>query len=399
MRAPRSRVTAGASLEYRFGPTREPQTRRQAFALPKDASRKELAFGFVDDLADESTGETVPPAATLGKLARVNIDRRATRLVLCNPAGEDSAAPNHQGGVEPGEYAGTVLVGSPWSEPRARAALPVVVSVSDSRQWIALLPVLAGVLAGIAVRAPGDLAQAPGKPGGGGPDASAYVYSPRFLVMVAGGFLGGLLVFDPLFASKAAATVDPFDTLIPLAGAAFASTLMAKTLADLYNPTKAERKAGLYGIPRGRQRLRRGLRSCDGCINDLLVGIRSTRGAPLAGARESFQSRQDNSFRAGPSVSPMLEMSDHCLAASWAPEMLADLAAHVSAQRGPGRHDLFNELGASIHQRHDVLDVRRTQVVPLPPPGECFELHCEQIRRRRTPNRCLRRQRALHRFR
>lgn len=107
-----------------------------------------------------------------------------------------------------------------------------------------MLAAFFGVLAGSVIRAAADLRQAPGRPAAEAPDPWVYVFSLRFLVMIALGLLGGATVYERLYANEPAADLELFSTLLPLAGAAFAATLAAKSLADFTPPTEKERKAG-----------------------------------------------------------------------------------------------------------------------------------------------------------
>lgn len=232
------------SLNFAFGSSRGALTRSQAFRVPDSTKRKTLRYGFIVDLIDDETNEAIPAQAIAGRVRPVSIAKRAVSFRLCiDPTPE--AHPE----IGDGTYTGTVKVGRPAMKPDQVASVPITVTISDGRRIIAMLAVLIGVIVGLVVRATGDLTQAPGTTAGSAPMTVEYVYSLRFLVTLAGGLLAGALVYGPVFADKADGTIGLFDSLLPLAAAAFTATLAAKSLADLRSPTQGERVAGVAGHP------------------------------------------------------------------------------------------------------------------------------------------------------
>jgi hypothetical protein len=244
---------ADPELAFQFGHTKGAIIRRQSFAA-KGAGAKSYGFALLADLTDEETGNDLPMGTIKGKIGSLAVLRAGIRLSVCidpEPPGEPR--------INPGTYTGAVAIGTRAERAQALTPVPVTVSVADDRDLIALAAVFIGVIAGIIVRAAGDLSQATGRalddqpadekapilP----PDPKDYFFSLRFLVMVAGGLIGGLLVYGPLFADDPDATVDVFESLIPLAAAAFTATLAAKSIADLKGPTLRERAQGLSGKP------------------------------------------------------------------------------------------------------------------------------------------------------
>ncbi len=246
-------------------------TRRQAFRTPRPPNRN--GFVLLGNITDGETGEDMRFGTIEGKTTRPPLVKNAVRLYLCvdpQPEGNDR--------LKPGTYTGSVLFGARTDRAPHLAPVPVTVTVRDSRNWLALIAVLVGVSVGIVIRAAADISAAPGKqpdddengaqqdppagdpnrhdPGAGEkevtnvpPNPYDYVFSLRFLAMLVGGLAGGLFVYGPLFADDPSASVDLFDSLIPLTVAAFTATLAAKSIADLPPPSLDERKKGLAGKP------------------------------------------------------------------------------------------------------------------------------------------------------
>lgn len=92
------------------------------------------------------------------------------------------------------------------------------------------------------------LRQAPGKPDGTKADPSAYIFSLRFLFMVAVGLLAALGALNEIWESDPAAGVDVFKNLLPLCGGVAGATLAAKSLAGIPGaPSDRERQGGVAG--------------------------------------------------------------------------------------------------------------------------------------------------------
>jgi len=235
------------AITFAFGHSSGALVRRQGFRVAAGQRVENQGFQLLSNFAADS-GETIPDAMVKGRLGRIAILRSAVRLSLC----VDPAPPGRDR-LDPGTYTGVVAVGPPSARPQQLAAVPVTVTIADGRKLIGMLAVLIGVIAGIVVRASADLAQAPGAHDDdelGEPErVRLYFFSLRFLVMLAGGLLAGVLVYGPLYGDDPAATADLIDTLIPLAAAAFTATLAAKSIADLRSPTGDERASGLSGPP------------------------------------------------------------------------------------------------------------------------------------------------------
>lgn len=246
-------------LSFALGGADAVVIRRQAFrskGLPESNG-----FGLLGDITDAETGKDLPFGTIKGRVTSPPVLKRTVRLGLCvDPAPEDDSR------LAAGNYAGTVVFGKETAQPKRLAALPVTVTVRDDRNWLAMVAVLVGVFVGILVRAAADISAAPGKPAddeegddgkkGGAhvpPDPYTYLFSARFLAMLVGGLAGGMFVYGPLFADSPSATVDLFDSLIPLTLAAFTATLAAKSIADLPPPTLGEREKGLAGKPLNRR--------------------------------------------------------------------------------------------------------------------------------------------------
>ena len=239
-------------LTFKFGHTSSAIIRRQSFTAK--GGKKSYGFTLLEDLTDEETGNDLPAGTIKGKVGSISVLRAGIRLSVCidpEPVGEPR--------IDPGTYTGAVAMGTRAESAQALTSIPVTVSIADDRDLIAMAAVLIGVIAGLIVRAAGDMSQATGRRLEGHdpdekvpllpPDPRDYLFSLRFLVMLAGGLIGGILVYGPLFADAPDATVDLFDSLVPLGAAAFTATLAAKSLADLKGPTLTERAQGLSGKP------------------------------------------------------------------------------------------------------------------------------------------------------
>ena len=251
-------VEPNPELMFAFGARSNALIRRQSFKSQEPDDKQ--GFVLLADVSDEETGEALPLGTINAKLASVPVLDKAVRLSVCiDPVAENGDR------LEAGTYSGAVAFGLHTARPQVLGSVPVELTVRDDHKLVVMAAILIGVIAGIVVRASGDIAQATGKPAGQDdattiktitvdeslvpPAPQDYFFSLRFLVMLAGGLVGGLLVYGPLYADKPDATIDLFDSLIPLTAAAFTATLAAKSLADLRSPTLDERKKGIAGKP------------------------------------------------------------------------------------------------------------------------------------------------------
>jgi hypothetical protein len=229
-------------FSFAFDHGSEPLIRGQSFKLATK-ERKRPGFGLIETPTDAESGDEIPAGALKGRVRRIPILRSGSRLELCI----DPALAGER--LDPGSYTGTVAIGASATRTQNLAPVPITITIADDRKIIAMIAILVGIVAGIVVRASGDLAQAPGTSADQPPSAKDYFLSLRFLVMIAGGLLAGVLVYGPLYADDPSADLGSVGLLIPLAAASFTATLAAKSIADLRSPTKAERQQGLSGRP------------------------------------------------------------------------------------------------------------------------------------------------------
>ena len=148
---------ADPELSFQFGHTSSAIIRRQAFTA-EGAEAEKFGFALLADVTDEKTGNDLPLGTIKGKIAGVSVLRGGVRLSVCidpEPADEPR--------INPGSYEGSVSVGTHGAPRRALTSIPITVTVGDDQDWIAMAAVLIGVIAGLVVRAAGDLAQATGR--------------------------------------------------------------------------------------------------------------------------------------------------------------------------------------------------------------------------------------------
>jgi hypothetical protein len=224
-----------ARMTFTFKKNREPLVRTQAFRVPRAMNARAIRVGTLTDASATKGEPTILEKHLIATVKPSSVGHRFVTVRAC-------VDPDKPEELDRGQYAGALVVQSPQASGVKRSSIALAVSVHDNHPGIALFAVLIGVMAGLVIRSAGDLRKI-------GEDVhrdhvKAYVYSLSFLVMVAGGLLGGATAYLTIYANDFNATTDT-GSLIAMAGAAFTATIAAKTLTDLGSPTPREQTLGI----------------------------------------------------------------------------------------------------------------------------------------------------------
>lgn len=220
-----------ASLAMDFGGERDRDVRTQTFRLSDGLDPRSVRVSTVNDILN---GNDPLPIANQQLTYRAGVSP-VTELVNVRVCYDPGAV--HKPGA--GRYVGVLLV----SAPGAKAAPLTVEFTFRDDQWLgAVVALIAGILAGVAVQAIAAFQQAP--KGTRPKSIWPYLISFRTLLSVAAGVVAAIATYgkvvegDPTWNSAG-------PTLLVLAGATFSATLAAKTAIDLKGPTDKEKTKGL----------------------------------------------------------------------------------------------------------------------------------------------------------
>ncbi len=220
-----------ASLVMDFGGNRERDIRTQTFRLSEGLDPNSVRVSTVNDIPN---GNDPLPTGHEQLTFRAGVSRVAglVNVHVCY----DPGAVNQPNA---GRYAGVLLV----SAPGARAAPLSVEFTFRDDQWLgAVMALLVGILAGVAVQAIATFQQAPKRTRP--KKVWPYLFNFRTLLSAAAGAVTAIATYgkvvegDPTWNSAG-------PTLLVLAGATFSATLAAKTAIDLKGPTDKEKGGGL----------------------------------------------------------------------------------------------------------------------------------------------------------
>lgn len=220
-----------ASLVMDFGGNRERDIRTQTFRLSEGLDPSSVRVSTVNDIPN---GNDPLPTGHEQLTFRAGVSRVSglVNVHVCY----DPGAVNQPNA---GRYAGVLLV----TAPGARATPLAVEFTFRDDQWLgAVMALLIGILAGVAVQAIATYQQAPKltRPKKVWP----YLLNFRTLLSLAAGVVAAVATYgkvvegDPTWNSAG-------PTLLVLAGATFSATLAAKTAIDLKAPTEKEKGGGL----------------------------------------------------------------------------------------------------------------------------------------------------------